>query len=248
MKRSLLAAVVLAITASASAGGADLQVFFSNSKDPFGLTNKALAFDPTLDLKRDAEAYHLIGPAAPEPAPATIHPNGPDNIPGTADDEFAYVWFRFNAWNGCKTKGVHLKLDTLAPNRVDIAYYVMDDTEGVNYAKRWNGPYTPPLDPEFKDPNPSFGQALVAMTAAGLMNTSNSSYDWNLYDKAKRTYLLAAVRFAEGHYTANMSRGILGINIGSPPPPSVEFLPAHIVPEPATLMLFGLLGPLLCRR
>ena len=40
---------------------------------------------------------------------------------------------------------------------------------------------------------------FLPSASAGLRNVSDSSYDWNLYDRVSRTYLLGAVRFAVLH-------------------------------------------------
>jgi hypothetical protein len=77
---------------------------------------------------------------------------------------------------------------------------------------------------------------------------SDSSYDWNLYDRVSRTYLLGAVRFAPGHYDAELyvdPGAFITEDIGHP---VLNVGSAHITPEPASTLLLGLASLLLRRR
>jgi hypothetical protein len=231
--------VVLATLALAASASASIDLFFTSSADGTGLTNPARAFDPTTDVQMDASGtpppYALNGAAGVNGTPTIAAGSG----------EWAYVWLKFNGErDNLKVEGMHVGVVAPTGGVTDMAWYVMDDLNGAHGSKRWDGPYTPASDPEYRQ-NP---QICSGTASAGLRNVSDSSYDWNLYDRVSRTYLLGAVRFAPGHYDAELyvdPGAFITEDIGHP---VLNVGSAHITPEPASTLLLGLASLLLRRR
>lgn len=228
-----LLVAVAAAAGFASSAGATIRFFFTGSSQPYGLTNSALAFQPTLGQQQDAASYQV---AAFLPLEAW------GQIPSINwhAGEFAYVWVRFhNEPNNRKLQGLWLDQDD-APTA--IAHYIMDDLNGAHAAKRWDGAYTLPEAPEFRmDP-----QILPAVQAHGIVNRATDVDAWNLYDHVTRTALLGALR-----YNSDGMRGLVWVNnpppspVPPPWPPPWESGHANWVPEPATLipLLFLVAAP-----
>lgn len=220
---------LLIIVLAAGLGAVDargiVRVFFTSSAQPYGLTNPALALQPTLGQQQDAASYQV---AAFPP----LESWGQTPTINWHIGEFAYIWVRFHQeTNNRKIQGVIIDLDEFPS---EVAYYVMDDLNGDNDAKRWDGAYTMPNAPEFKmDP-----QIMAAVQNAGITNRSSTVDNWNLYDNVTRTALLAAVRYS--------SDGLRGVYVQSSPPSPIPPPPwviqwdggqANWIPEPATLGL-----------
>lgn len=82
------AAAALLVAAAIPAACARIQYFLTSSAQPYGLTDPALAFDPTLDTQTDSYYYAVSAfppPVDPPPEPV-IDPSAGD---------FACVWLRF---------------------------------------------------------------------------------------------------------------------------------------------------------
>lgn len=151
--------------------------------------------------------------------------------------------------------GIHLGIQRAGewlPQSPDyeFAWYVCENLEVPEMGtKRWDGPITPPLDPEFKT-NP---QVLVAVTAYGIRNAADP-LPWNLYSGDQlpgvRTALLGAVRFAVGAYRVDLAFGPLGFHYcgGILPLNGSEVDGAWVVPEPGSALLLVLVGLAARRR
>ena len=238
---------MFAISAALAAvlpASATVEFFFTNSASGWGLTDPARAFQPTAgnDLDPatpgiqgdDATWYTAVFP------PASVDHSVTPDIDWTAG-EFAYLWVRFlNEPLNRKVQGMGLS----QPDAAEVAYYIQNDLGNGN-GKRWDGNYTLPDAPQFKM---RVDQVLAAVTAAGLKNVSNTSYDWDLYDSATRTALLGAVRYSSnGVRSVSLTQGpgwswiILGF------PPDTILPPigsANWIPEPTTLALICVLTTL----
>lgn len=250
MKKVLIVVAMIALAASASA---KVQFFITKNTDGYGLTNPALAFDPTMDLQNDSYHYAVgtFPPTTDPPPIPSINPNA---------GEFGYLWIRFyDDVAGAKVQGIHIGYQRggawITPGGGnEFAYYVCNDiaVQGGT-KKRWDGPATPPDDPEFKT-NP---QVLAAVTAEGIINAKTAS-EWNLFSgnqgtppPAIRTALLGAVKFEPGNYDVTLALGSLGFKYAGtsePLPPGIQFFGATIVPEPAGLLLLGLASLAIRRR
>ncbi len=144
-------------------------------------------------------------------------------------------------WRNCATNtGARIQ---------DIAYYVQDNTAGNTlFGPRWNGSQIGPDYCDFRNDE----QVLVAVTAAGISNTS-SHVPVNLYkggaasNPLSRVCLLGAVKFdSPGDYY--FALGSEGISIEGQPTYPINFVSGHvIVPEPVSTLLAGL-GVLILRR
>jgi hypothetical protein len=233
MPRHLITALLCVGFAAANAH-AIVRMFFTSSAQPYGLTEPSLAFQPTLGLGQDAASYQV---AAFPP----LESWGQIPTINWQAGEFAYMWVRFHQEpNNKKVQGIHLDLDDFP---AEVAYYVMDDLSGANADRRWDGAFTMPDAPEFKqDPG-----HLAAVTTHGIINRATDVDAWNLYDEVTRTALLGAARYA--------SDGLRGAWVWSgqtgPVPPPIPPPPWYIewdggqanwVPEPATLCLLAALS------
>jgi hypothetical protein len=229
MPRALALVALLGVVAPTSA---DLDIFFTPASAGYGLTDPTFDFKPTEGTQRDFDFYGLRGGNAP-PVPTTT--------PLGMIDETCYLWVHFDGLFGWKIVGIHLNVTGAAIG--DNAYYIMDDQK-TWFDKRWDNAYTAGA-PEFKM-NP---QVLIAVTAYGIQNKGASEPLW---DPVKRTALLGAFKFPKSEVgkTAIAELGSLGIACypSGPPPPRVRFTGIQIIPEPACLLLFGLVTVLIRRR
>lgn len=224
MKRVALLAVLVAGTTSA---GAVVQIFFTSSSKPYGLANPANAFNASVGTQDVSSGAYQVA-AFP---PLT---EGPDfELIAPPLGEFVYVWLRFvDEPLNARIQGVHLGLSAFP---TDVAYYVVDDTNGSLGAKRWDGAkgITPPA-PAFKsDP-----QTLAAVSAAGIVNSTNATSAWNLYDPGTRTALLGAVSISDGPHQWQYTYGTHLMMYASGQAPQVQ-VGSFGIPEPASLLVWG---------
>jgi hypothetical protein len=279
MRNALLVLLAAAFTASAHAA-VDIFVTSANPLNAGyigGLTNPALNLDPTGDARRDESPldnplYVLDRRVAFQPTPTmpTINP--------LTDGDTLYIWFQFNHENSVATQvqGIHIGWRTTPPGMIaDLAYYVVDNTlgdsvddGGATVGKRWDGAYTGPNDPEFKQ-NP---QILAAVQTIGLPKANaihrwdSSVPDWsggssanmpgeNLQGQYLTTapgrstiFLLGAIKVLPGIQRLTPYIGELGISYQG----GVQFETQNVygfwTPEPAGVLLLALPGFALRRR
>lgn len=191
--RVLAISVSLAVLGAFPPGSsANLQVFFTCSAQPYGLTDPALALQPTLAFEdvntgtpgfegHDSDSYQV---AAFPPLAAW------GQTPEIHAGEFAYIWIRFNNETNSR-RILNLSID-LTGTPAEVAYYVVNDHAISDIHLRWGGSYDAPDADAFRqDP-----QILSSSTSYGIYNRAVTQVDaWNLYDAATRTALLGAVRF-----------------------------------------------------
>lgn len=178
----LVVAATLAVGASAS-----VELFFTNSADPYGLRVPSLALLPTAGNGTDyRDGYELTKAAGGAYLAPPLGPQ-PDVVLDCQSGQWAYIWGRFrDDPTGLKITRIEIGVDGAPAGQGSIAWYVCDNL-GDEYlqVKRWDG------DPEYFYWNPL---SLVAITAVGIVNRT-SDLPWNLYVGADyRTFLLGAVR------------------------------------------------------
>lgn len=259
---SRLAMLLIVVCACAAPGAGEIRIFFTSSEEPYGLTNPALAFKPSMAVTSDdglpnysnnVDAYHYQVAAFP-----TYRPN---HVPWTMDG-FFYIWLQFgpgeapNAFLHQLCLGVRAEYGDFSG--VETCFYKMDSLgiPGVK-GKRWAGPSNEADNYASFRQNP---QLLVAGTPAnrlawGLNNHAPvGANPNNLYHAGgaiggdgNRIYLLGAVKtWWPGIYDAFITtfddeyqimvdgvvRSPADVVLGS-----FEFDPA----EPASLVLLSLL-------
>jgi len=232
MRYGFCTVVALAVVGPASA---TYQFFFTNGgTDPWlGPGPTGGPFDPTGDRGDD---YGLDG-YVPD---YTKFPTGfvPSAIAGPG--ESVYLWVRFiGEPNNRKILGIDL-VQAGAP--ADVAYYLCENTSSGG-TKRWDGIYTPPNDPEFKQ-KPR--QSLYCGLAYGLRNRPED-VPWNLFEGGTaRTALLAAIKYDQpGVYTPTLGPGSIHVNGGVP---DLDFGSLTVTPEPAAWILVVPAGLVVRRR
>lgn len=231
------ALLILGLLSGVVAAQAEIEIFFTSSNEPYGLSDPNLAFVPTLDIPpssstgADGYTYALQSPLdAPEFREVTFCTPG----------EWLYVWLRFHDMpNNTTVQGVELLMSP--PTSVaEVAYYVMDN-EGWAGAdqKRWNGPA-----PDQFTTNPAI---LAAVTAKGIRNTQAGALNGDsLWVGAERAALLGAVRPTADALQITANDGDPGGAI--PPQPLFVGGSAVLVPEPMGLLLLVAAGGVRGRR
>jgi hypothetical protein len=277
MKKALVVLFVVVFAASALAS---VEIFVTSANPANagyigGLSNAALNFDPTGDLSKDLSPkatplYRLDRNVLLQtPVMPTINP--------LTDGDTLYIWFQFVLEPVAqKIQGVQVGWTAPSGMITDLSYPVVDNVAGVTggstatLGKRWDGAYTGPTDPEFKQ-NP---QVLAAVQTWGLVNldlpkrwtgtgwtTAGTGAGENLQGEfqyvepdevlGSTIQLLGAIKVLPGHYDLTPYIGELGIAKypGGVLYPSneIQIFGAHITPEPASMLLIGL-GLLLRRR
>jgi hypothetical protein len=257
MKSILGIAILLAVTATA---GATVRVFVTTSSDGYGLNESQNAFRPTFDqglFDYGHDFYNsYLGPGSTG-NPATCHGFSVSNFPpetapsGTLAEpveilpnDWAYIWFQFQ--DEPKTAKINgLVVDITGPAGFSTTYYLQDDTNGEPPRQRWDGTATAPGYPEWHN-NP---QTVVAITANGLVNGSDDPQ--MMFDNQSGTTYRTGVALLGA--INNIGAGTYNINItdiayATPPNPTVAGGVFHMVPEPASALLLGLVSLLIRRR
>jgi hypothetical protein len=263
MKKALVVVAALALTAPLYAGG--VNIFVTSSADPYGLTIPGNAFNPTGGAHDFDSPYYRADYSDYPPTEYAVTASDPTGLIGTIPSidpgagEFGYIWFNITDMPaGAKLQGLHLGWGEAA----DLAYYIGDDSDGWSAfagSKRWDGAYTMPGEPEFKM-NP---QVLAAVTAYGIKNAANPTDVLNLQTYAamtdpppppvawSSTHLLGAIAFEDTGAERDVEGFLadLGISFsGGVQTDFVNIYGAHVLPEPASLLLLGLAGLLIRRR
>ncbi len=219
---------------------ANVQIFFTPASEfnPWMSPGPANAFMPTAGNKTDWSGDGYVPNYAAFPTQFRAETE-------VSMHDVVYIWIKFNTdtqlgpVDGAKFEGLHLRC-LAQPD--DIVWYIMDDTNGVQGAKRWDGYYTPPNFPEFK----RLDQVLMAVTGTGIRNTSTNQ-PIGLYNGATRVGLLGAIQVNTGEYPFEL--GSLGIWFNSAPhSPPVQFGHLFETPEPAGVLLIALVGVVIRRR
>lgn len=258
MKKALCIASMLALAsvAFASTPAGSATIFITNSADPYGLVKAENAFVATQQQIEDGGTLYNVDLIDLGDGPAYSLKNSGDmtaampTIDPTAG-EFGYIWIKFDQTaKNAKVQGLSLEWS----NATDVCYYVLRDDFTDNWTRRWEGPVTEPTVPEYHQ-NP---QVLAAVTSNGLkiadgqqLQAFYGNETGTLAKKSDTVFLLGAIAFEEGMYDAT---GLLpqAINfsgqLDTDPVFPVTVMGAHIVPEPASLLLIGLAGLLIRRR
>lgn len=211
-----LLAIVMAL-GSCSLAGAVVEIFFTSSSSPYGLSDPNLAFTESLWNGGDMYSYALLDPNALPPFETpTIDP---------ANNEWLYIWLRFqNAPTGAMVQGLELVVQPVTQVQ-QVAYYVMDNTALWPEARRWNG------NPGQFSINPVI---LAAVTTWGL-RSAGTPPDWETLwvgNWPSRTYLLGAVRVGPGQNVVQLELGPLGIQYAGGTEPPTTLGVAHVVNPP----------------
>jgi hypothetical protein len=257
MKTALGIAVILAIAATASA---NVRVFVTASSAGYGLNETQNAFRPTFDeglFNYGHDFYNsFLGPGSTG-NPATCHGFSVSNFPPEAapsgtvaspveilPGDWAYIWFQFqNEPKSAQVNGIVVNIT--GPAGFSTTYYYQDDSFSDLHKRRWDGSATPPDYPGWHN-NP---QTMVAIAANGLVNGSDDPqmmFD-NQSGTSSRTgvALMGAIdNIGAGTYSID----ITNINYDTPPNPTVSGGVFHMVPEPASALLLGLVSLLIRRR
>lgn len=250
MSKSLCAAVVLALGATASG---DVRLIVTSSAAGYGLTNPANAFKPTyssvLGDGTDLEGYdyshgHFVVnnfPPAASPSGTLANPIDVD----VAASAWSYIWFQFrNEPKGAKVNGLELRI-TEAGSDIPVltpTYYIQNDMGGDPPRKRWNGTATAPNYPEWHS-NP---QTFVAITAYGLVNGDDVPqmmfHTYGGTNPRSGVALLGAVTGpADLNKVYELSVPVISYFV-PPSPPVYEPVYFRFTPEPTSALLLALAG------
>jgi len=246
MKKLIGMVAGLALVASASA---DVRFYFTNSATGAGLTDSSLALKNTDGAGTDGTSYALT-----DTAPSV---SNPDVDP--AAGEWLYLWVAFeNEPNARKIQGINLSID-MDGNEVARGIYLGDDTNGDEGGSiRWN------LGSRTED-----AMVLVAIQEPGVVHRTTDRW---LYDGGTRSALLGGIQFkGDSEYDVRLGLDRQGVSYSGQASPMVklgandeqfdgavqpEGTPtrwstdpdAHVVPEPAGLLLLALAGLAIRRR
>ncbi len=253
MKKALCIALSLAFAAVATA---DVEFFFTSSSAGYGLTQGPTAivadpFIPSSFTGFDTYYGYTIAQGgdpnvlAGTDVPAALIAGNPDFIADAVIDpgagEFVYLWVHFDETEADNTKINGINGLFMAGASATSYYYC--NTAGF----RWDGA----LDAAALSQNP---QSLVAVTSAGILNTTANSAQNMYYGGGKnsagagfRTALLGAVAYdTVGSYAGTLTE-VSTSTAGTAQ--TWKFLNGvQVVPEPASLLLIGLAGLVLRRR
>ncbi len=235
-----LAAIRL-LLATVGLAAADVQIFFTPDVNPWLSPGPASIWMPPAGNGTDwsTDGYK---------ANFANFPSAYSALTTVASGETAYIWIKLNT--DTQLGPIHgtrlLRLDAvLSATPADVAWYIEDDLNGQQGFRRFDGPYTPPNFPEFKNQH----QILVAVNGTGIKNNAFSQ-EIGLYSGPARVGLLGAVKFDTAiPLDVTLSLGSLGLNFTSAPTaPPVTFGTLHVTPEPAAAVLLALAGLLIRRR
>jgi hypothetical protein len=264
MRKLLCLVAVLAFVSAATA--ADGRIFITAATEPYGLTDPAHACIPTastVDIDNvDYNAHdYYYGVWAVSAYPPAAHPGytcaNPLRIDCTDPQapKYAYIWLQFDTSvpNGTKINGLEITsfyCDTNQPTPDGCGVYYLCNNVMDTGNKRWNGTATPPDYPEFTCRQP---QILVAVTAYGIKKLlpANPEQMWS-GNAAGRIALLGAICCERCNNCDAVPRylKITKVNYENWTGGSEiwDYQTAYVcIPEPASLLLFGLVG-LLRRR
>ncbi len=264
MKKVVTILALLALVTSASA---TVRVFVTKSSDPYGLENNANYMIPTVSTAYvngvDENGYDywadydgtIPGPIRPGGYPPADAPSGTPDVPIVIPPgDFAYIWLQFQGEPaGVKINGLQISIhvngvpyDPNDPNSyppLATTYYLCNNMNNLLLEKRWDGTATPPGYPEWHR-NP---QTMVGVTAYGIKNTAAGRAHGLWSGGTARIALLGAVEYPAGKAFGDVYEILISlINYGSGEPPGVAA--GYFVPEPASLLLMGLVGLLIRRR
>jgi hypothetical protein len=249
--------LVIAVT---WANAADVRVFVTPRSAGYGLSagTAASMFRPTFSDTGPALDYTNGGPDGRATysgfrlgdAPPAAYSSGTPAAPTLSADGEYYVWVQFRdipAASACRVQGLTVAI-TGGP-LLDVAYYLMNDTDRAGGDKRWDGAVTPGA-PELRN-NP---QSLVAVNAMGISKLNadvNPNYNLMKWQAgagtAARTSvaLLGAVKVPAA---AVYQIQIINIAFAGYAAPVGDASYFAWVPEPASLLLAALAAVLLRRR
>lgn len=264
MKNALPFIVAAAIGGTALAQGR-VDVFLtkaSTGPDSPGLTRPEKAFDPTGHASGGTEysGYDLSdwGDGAPYALNDAVPAVG-DPIIQIGAGDYYHIWVKMTqVRKNVKLQGLHLGWETDDCVEIqDLAYYIVDDLNGDVGAKRWDGVYTMPDEPEFAT-NP---QNLAAVTSAGLKNTDSAPYNMMLQSfygnevsvgmppvvYADSIYLLGALRAdcwgaARDVYAVEGYLGSLAYAFEGGYDVDEFVIHGLLLPEPTSMLLLSLLA------
>ncbi len=256
LRRVCLVAVVCMLVPAALS---DVRIFFTKSSDPYGLTKPQNAFAPSFGAGLDAAEFDVDeNPLDPPLAVAAFPTYRPAVSHTDPTREFLYVWVQFYSTgapgdpNYLPVNGTLVSLTLAVHASPDaIAWYRVDNSNSIDGLKRWGGAATAPNYPEFRQLN----QDLNSGAAYGIMNssTANPTQLWSGGSNngtSGRIALLGAIKpsFADVvTFRVTAPQATYRTPDGSTYPVATS-VASWFIPEPASVLLLGLAGPLMRRR